>query len=73
MQINFGGREIAHQARLLRPRAQREDDEPALAPPADDRGARGRLMTLETKDDRTLFFDMLPLTFRAESERDRRA
>ncbi len=27
--------------------------------------SRGRLMTLETKDDRTLFFDMLPLTFRA--------
>jgi GTPase SAR1 family protein len=28
--------------------------------------SRGRLMTLETKDDRTLFFDMLPLVFRAE-------
>jgi hypothetical protein len=26
--------------------------------------ASGRLMTLETKDDRTLFFDLLPLTFR---------
>jgi hypothetical protein len=26
--------------------------------------ARGRLMTLETQDDRTLFFDLLPLTFR---------
>lgn len=25
--------------------------------------ARGRLMTLETRDDRTLFFDLLPLTF----------
>ncbi len=25
--------------------------------------AAGRLMTLETKDDRTLFFDLLPLTF----------
>jgi signal recognition particle receptor subunit beta len=30
-----------------------------------DAGARGRLMTLETRDDRTLFFDMLPLTFRS--------
>jgi signal recognition particle receptor subunit beta len=30
-----------------------------------DSGARGRLMTLETRDDRTLFFDMLPLTFRS--------
>jgi mutual gliding-motility protein MglA len=27
--------------------------------------SRGRLMTLETQDDRTLFFDLLPLTFRA--------
>jgi hypothetical protein len=27
--------------------------------------ARGRLMTLETRNDRTLFFDLLPLTFRA--------
>src|SRR6202161_643508 len=32
-------------------------------------GARGRLMTLETKDDRTLFFDMLPLTLRADGDR----
>jgi hypothetical protein len=28
---------------------------------------RGRLMTLDTKDDRTLFFDLLPLFFRAGS------
>lgn len=28
-------------------------------------GACGRLMTLETRDDRTLFFDLLPLTFRS--------
>jgi signal recognition particle receptor subunit beta len=26
----------------------------------------GRLMTLETKDDRTLFFDLLPLSFRSQ-------
>jgi len=31
-----------------------------------DRESCGRLMTLETKDDRTLFFDLLPLTFRSE-------
>ena len=29
--------------------------------------ARGRLMTLDTRDDRTLFFDLLPLRFRAPS------
>ncbi len=28
--------------------------------------SRGRLMTLETKNDRTLFFDLLPLTFRSQ-------
>jgi hypothetical protein len=28
---------------------------------------RGRLMTLETRDDRTLFFDLLPLSFNTES------
>ncbi len=28
---------------------------------------RGRLMTLDTKDDRTLFFDMMPVFFRTES------
>jgi len=29
--------------------------------------ATGRLMTLETRDDRTLFFDLLPLSFHAKS------
>jgi signal recognition particle receptor subunit beta len=28
---------------------------------------RGRLMTLDTRDDRTLFFDLLPIFFRASS------
>lgn len=29
--------------------------------------SKGRLMTLDTKDDRTLFFDLLPLTFEDQS------
>lgn len=29
--------------------------------------AKGRLMTLDTRDDRTLFFDLLPLNFRDKS------
>ncbi len=29
--------------------------------------SRGRLMTLETRDDRTLFFDLLPMQFESES------
>ena len=32
-----------------------------------DRLNRGRLMTLDTKDDRTLFFDLLPIFFRTRS------
>lgn len=35
---------------------------------ASDKKAAGRLMTLETKDDRTLFFDLLPLTFKGKGE-----
>ncbi len=31
-----------------------------------DQAATGRLMTLDTKDDRTLFFDLLPLSFKAK-------
>jgi hypothetical protein len=34
---------------------------------ADD-ATRGRLMTLETRDDRTLFFDLLPLRFKGEGD-----
>lgn len=30
--------------------------------------SRGRLMTLETRDDRTLFFDLLPLSFKTEGD-----
>ncbi len=33
-----------------------------------DEQTRGRLMTLETRDDRTLFFDLLPLRFRGEGD-----
>jgi mutual gliding-motility protein MglA len=32
-----------------------------------EKDATGRLMTLDTKDDRTLFFDLLPLNFKAKS------
>ena len=32
-----------------------------------DSKVRGRLMTLDTKDDRTLFFDMMPVFFRSSS------
>ncbi|HCF60063.1 MAG TPA: MglA protein [Myxococcales bacterium] len=32
-----------------------------------DKSARGRLLTVDTSDDRTLFFDMMPVFFRSKS------
>lgn len=32
-----------------------------------DQSARGRLLALDTKDDRTLFFDLLPIVFKSQS------
>jgi len=32
-----------------------------------DQGSRGRLMTLDTADDRTLFFDLLPIFFQTQT------
>ena len=67
MQINFGGREIAVKLVYYGPALSgKTTNLRALHQLTTDR-SRGRLMTLETKDDRTLFFDMLPLTLRAES------
>jgi signal recognition particle receptor subunit beta len=69
VQINFGGREIALKLVYYGPALSgKTTNLRSLHQLTSDR-SRGRLMTLETKDDRTLFFDMLPLTLRAEGER----
>lgn len=67
MQINFGGREIAIKLVYYGPALSGKTTNLRSLHQLTSEGARGRLMTLETKDDRTLFFDMLPLTFRSES------
>ena len=66
MQINFGGREIALKLVYYGPALSGKTTNLRALHQLTSEGSRGRLMTLETKDDRTLFFDMLPLSFRAE-------
>jgi mutual gliding-motility protein MglA len=69
VQINFGGREIGIKLVYYGPALSGKTTNLRSLHQVTSEGARGRLMTLETKDDRTLFFDMLPLTFRAEGDR----
>jgi signal recognition particle receptor subunit beta len=69
VQINFGGREIALKLVYYGPALSGKTTNLKSLHQLTSEDARGRLMTLETKDDRTLFFDMLPLTLRAEGDR----
>lgn len=66
MQINFGGREIAMKLVYYGPALSGKTTNLRSLHQLTSDESRGRLMTLETKDDRTLFFDMLPLTFKSE-------
>ena len=66
MQINFGGREIALKLVYYGPALSGKTTNLRSLHQLTTEQSRGRLMTLETKDDRTLFFDMLPLAFKAE-------
>ncbi|MDP8999073.1 MAG: GTPase domain-containing protein [Myxococcota bacterium] len=68
MQINFGGREIALKLVYYGPALSGKTTNLRAVHQLTSEASRGRLMTLETKDDRTLFFDMLPLTLRGEQE-----
>lgn len=66
MQINFGGREVAIKLVYYGPALSGKTTNLRSLHQLTSEGSRGRLMTLETKDDRTLFFDMLPLTLRSD-------
>jgi len=66
VQINFGGREIALKLVYYGPALSGKTTNLRSLHQLTTEQSRGRLMTLETKDDRTLFFDMLPLSFKAE-------
>lgn len=65
MQLNFSAREVAIKLVYYGPALSGKTTNLKALHELSREGSRGRLMTLETKDDRTLFFDMLPLVLEA--------
>jgi len=66
MQINFGGREVTIKLVYYGPALSGKTTNLRALHELTTEDSHGRLMTLETRDDRTLFFDMLPFVFKAE-------
>lgn len=64
MQLDFASRELTIKLVYYGPALSGKTTNLQALHKAADAATTGRLMTLETKDDRTLFFDLLPLTFR---------
>lgn len=68
VQLNFSAREVAIKLVYYGPALSGKTTNLKALHELTREGSRGRLMTLETKDDRTLFFDMLPLVFKTDAE-----
>jgi signal recognition particle receptor subunit beta len=68
VQLNFAAREVALKLVYYGPALSGKTTNLKALHELTRSDSRGRLMTLETRDDRTLFFDMLPLVFKAESK-----
>lgn len=68
MQLNFAAREVAIKLVYYGPALSGKTTNLKALHELTRPDSRGRLMTLETRDDRTLFFDMLPLVFKASSK-----
>jgi signal recognition particle receptor subunit beta len=66
VQLNFAGREVTIKLVYYGPALSGKTTNLRALHQLTADDSRGRLMTLETRDDRTLFFDMLPLAIRAE-------
>jgi signal recognition particle receptor subunit beta len=66
VQLNFASREVTIKLVYYGPALSGKTTNLRALHALTSEESRGRLMTLETKDDRTLFFDVLPLVFRAE-------
>jgi hypothetical protein len=64
VQLDFAARELTIKLVYYGPALSGKTTNLQALHRAADPSTAGRLMTLETKDDRTLFFDLLPLTFR---------
>jgi signal recognition particle receptor subunit beta len=68
VQLNFAAREVAIKLVYYGPALSGKTTNLQALHRLTAEASRGRLMTLDTKDDRTLFFDMLPLVFKADTE-----
>lgn len=66
MQLDFLARELTVKLVYYGPALSGKTTNLQALHQASDKKSAGRLMTLETKDDRTLFFDLLPLTFKGK-------
>lgn len=66
MQLDFVTREVTIKLVYYGPALSGKTTNLQMLHKAAAQESAGRLMTLETRDDRTLFFDLLPLTFRQE-------
>ncbi len=66
MQLNFAGREVTIKLVYYGPALSGKTTNLRALHQLTAEDSRGRLMTLETRDDRTLFFDMLPIVLRPE-------
>lgn len=64
MQLDFAARELTIKLVYYGPALSGKTTNLQALHEAADPAITGRLMTLETRDDRTLFFDLLPFTFR---------
>src|SRR5260221_13240375 len=68
VQLDFAARELTVKLVYYGPALSGKTTNLQALHDATDPGSTGRLMTLETKDDRTLFFDLLPLTFKGKGD-----
>ena len=68
MQLNFAAREVAIKLVYYGPALSGKTTNLAALHQLTREDSRGRLMTLDTKDDRTLFFDMLPIVLKGEGD-----
>jgi signal recognition particle receptor subunit beta len=68
VQLNFAAREVAIKLVYYGPALSGKTTNLKALHELTRPDSRGRLMTLETRDDRTLFFDMLPLVFKASAK-----
>jgi signal recognition particle receptor subunit beta len=68
MQLDFSARELTIKLVYYGPALSGKTTNLQILHELSTDETRGRLMTLETKDDRTLFFDLLPLTFKSDRD-----